>query len=176
VKAESKLGSGTRITLCLPRTTELPAAAASELARTSPDGIRRVLLVEDNPDVSTATTELLEQLGYQVQAVTDAAGALALLEAGATVDLVVSDIVMPGSMDGLALARAVRERFPRLPVLLATGYSKAALDVKNDYPILHKPYALHELGAAIANLARSGNDANLLPFAPKRANGRQNGH
>jgi PAS domain S-box-containing protein len=176
VKAESTLGRGTRITLCLPRTTEQPAAAPGPPPAANPGGIRRVLLVEDNPDVSTATAELLETLGYEVHAVTDAAAALAVLEGGATVDLVVSDIVMPGPMDGLALTRAVAKRFPRIPVLLVTGYSEAALNAKNEYPILHKPYELHELGAAIANLTRGRDDDNLLPFRPRKANDRQNGH
>ena len=132
-----------------------------------------MLLVEDNPDVSTATAELLEALGYEVQAAGDAASALALLDE--TVDLVISDIVMPGSMDGLALARALREQFPRLPVLLASGYSEAALNVKNEFPILQKPYGLQDLGTAISSLASGGSDANLLQFPPKRANERQNG-
>jgi signal transduction histidine kinase/ActR/RegA family two-component response regulator len=175
VKAESRLGSGTRITLCLPRAKESPTPAATDPAAAGHGGIRRVLLVEDNPDVSTATTEMLEQLDYEVRAVADAASALARLDAGETADLVISDIVMPGPMDGLALARALRAKFPRLPVLLATGYSEAALSVKDEYPILYKPYALQDLGTAIANLARNRDDANLLPFPPKRANGRPNG-
>jgi hypothetical protein len=61
-------------------------------------------------------------------------------------------------------------------VLLVTGYSEAALNAKNEYPILHKPYELHELGAAIANLTRGRDDDNLLPFRPRKANDRQNGH
>jgi CheY-like chemotaxis protein len=154
----------------------LPAAAANDLAAASHGGIHRVLLVGDNPDVSTATAELLEALGYEVQAVADAASALSLLEGGETVDLVFSDIVMPGPMDGLALARALRGKFPRLPVLLATGYSEAALNVNDEFPILHKPYGLQDLGTAMSNLARSDNDANLLPFLPKRAYERQNGY
>ena len=61
-------------------------------------------------------------------------------------------------------------------MLLATGYSEAALNVNDEFPILHKPYGLQDLGTAMSNLARSDNDANLLPFLPKRAYERQNGY
>jgi CheY-like chemotaxis protein len=61
---------------------------------------------------------------------------------------------MPGRIDGLSLARILREKRPDLPVLLATGYSDAAAGVRGDFPILRKPYEIHELSQAIANLAR----------------------
>ncbi|HMC65821.1 MAG TPA: response regulator, partial [Gemmataceae bacterium] len=70
------------------------------------------------------------------------------------IDLVFSDIVMPGKMDGLALARRLREIRPNLPVLLATGYSDAAANVRGDFPILRKPYEIHQLSKAIAKLPR----------------------
>ena len=72
---------------------------------------------------------LLEQLGCHVQCVADAEAALLALERDTTIDFVFTDIVMPGRMDGLALARAIREKYPGLPVLLATGYSEALRDV-----------------------------------------------
>ena len=68
------------------------------------------------------------------------------------IDLVFSDIVMPGKMDGLALARHLREIRPDLPILLATGYSDAAASVQGDFPILRKPYEIHQLSQAIAKL------------------------
>jgi DNA-binding LytR/AlgR family response regulator len=70
------------------------------------------------------------------------------------IDLVFSDIVMPGTMDGLSLARRMRELRPDLPILLATGYSDAAAGVHDDFPILRKPYEIHQLSQAIANLPR----------------------
>ncbi len=69
------------------------------------------------------------------------------------IDLVFSDIVMSGTMDGLGLARAIKLKRPSLPVLLATGYSEAAQNVRTDFPILRKPYQLHELSRALSQLS-----------------------
>jgi PAS domain S-box-containing protein len=151
VKVTSKLGKGTQVTILLPR-----ANASLQLDRV--DGVEgngsgTVLLVEDNPDVASVSIGLLEQLGYSVRTVADAETALREI-ARDGVDLVFSDIVMPGQMDGLAFARRVREIRPDLPVLLATGYSDAAANVRGDFPILRKPYEIHQLSQAIAKLPR----------------------
>ena len=112
-----------------------------------------MLLVEDNPDVASVSASLLEQLGYTVRRVPDADTALREIERN-SFDLVFSDIVMPGGMDGLALARRLRELRPELPILLATGYSDAAAHVRGDFPILRKPYEIHQLSQAISSLQR----------------------
>ena len=109
-----------------------------------------VLLVEDNPDVANASTGLLEQLGYAVRWVSNAEAALREIDKNGF-ELVVSDIVMPGKLDGLALAQAIRTKHPALPILLTTGYSEAAQGA-SAFPILRKPYALHELSRAISEL------------------------
>ena len=112
-----------------------------------------MLLVEDNPDVAIASTGLLEQLGYSVRWVSDAEAALKEIELDG-VDLVLSDIVMPGKLDGLGLARAIKEMRPRLPILLASGYSEAAQNARAEFPILRKPYQIHELNEALSRLGR----------------------
>jgi CheY-like chemotaxis protein len=114
-----------------------------------------VLLVEDNPDVATASTGLLEQLGYSVRWVADAEAALKELDRD-RIDLVFTDIVMPGKIDGLGLARAIKQKRPGLPILLATGYSEAAQNARSDFSILRKPYRLHELSRALSELSRWG--------------------
>lgn len=158
VTIESVLGQGTTITMYLPRAREEAAkgrtaeAMQEDSAPVTHSG--NVLLVEDNPDVATASAELLNQLGYNVQWVPDATTALQEIESQGF-DLVFSDIVMPGTMDGLGLARAIRQKHPGLPVLLATGFSEAAQDAPADIPILRKPYEIHELSRALSNLARS---------------------
>ena len=116
-------------------------------------GIGTVLLVEDNPDVATASTNLLEQLGYTVRRVANAEAALREIELDG-IDLVFSDIVMPGEMDGLSFARHLKTIRPKLPILLATGYSDAAIDVRDEFPILRKPYEIHQLSQAIAKLPK----------------------
>ncbi len=153
VAIDSQIGQGTRIRLYLPRAT----AAARPIAGARIDPLQRapggcILLVEDNPEVAEATGALVELLGYQVRAVGDAAAALALLDAGAAFDLVFSDVVMAGSLDGIGLARQVRQRWPGLPVLLATGYSRAAESIRDEFPVLRKPLRLTELERTLGYL------------------------
>jgi CheY-like chemotaxis protein len=151
VMVDSELGKGTTVTILLPRDQASTQAAKAEPADSSGSGT--VLLVEDNPDVAAASISLLEQLGYSVRRVADAEEALREVERDG-VDLVFSDIVMPGKMDGLGLARRLREIRPDLPVLLATGYSDVAASVRGDFSILRKPYEIHQLSRALAKLPR----------------------
>ena len=110
-------------------------------------------ITAQNVALAGASTGLLEQLGYSVRWAPNAEAALEEIENDG-IDLVFSDIVMPGRLDGLGLARIVRQRFPDLPILLATGYSEAAQGVRADFRILRKPYRVHELSQAIAELTR----------------------
>jgi PAS domain S-box-containing protein len=151
VKVESELGRGTKVTILLPRDEIGLANDKTSVAEIGGSGT--VLLVEDNPDVASVSTSLLEQLGYTVRRVPDADSALREIERN-SFDLVFSDIVMPGGMDGLGLARRLRELRPELPILLATGYSDAAAHVRGDFPILRKPYEIHQLSQAISSLQR----------------------
>jgi PAS domain S-box-containing protein len=152
VKVASELGHGTKITILLPR-KETAVTAEDANAADIGGGSGTVLLVEDNPEVASVSAGLLEQLGYTVRRVANAEAALRELELDG-IDLVFSDIVMPGKMDGLGLARHLKAVRPRLPILLASGYSDAALSVRGDFPILRKPYEIHELSQAIAKLPR----------------------
>ncbi len=149
VTVASELGKGTTLTIYLPRS--MPEAV-SESADPGAVGNGTVLLVEDNPDVASASTGLLEQLGYSVRWVADAESALSALDRDG-IDLVFSDIVMSGKMDGLGLARAIKQKHPALPILLTTGYSDALQNVRGDFPILRKPYQLHELSRALSRLS-----------------------
>ena len=151
VKVSSELGKGTTITILLPRKDSRLAVDAVDAVETGGSGT--VLLVDDNPEVAAVSTNLLEQLGYTVRRVDNAEAALREIERDG-IDLVFSDIVMPGKMDGLGLARHLKALRPQLPILLATGYSEAALNVRGDFPILRKPYEIHQLSQAIAKLPR----------------------
>ena len=99
-----------------------------------------------------ASAVLLEQLGYLVRIAASAEQALAEIERDG-ITIVLSDIVMPGSMDGLGLARLVQRTHPDLQILLTTGYSDALLNVRDDFPVLRKPYDMTELSEALATLA-----------------------
>jgi signal transduction histidine kinase/CheY-like chemotaxis protein len=142
----SVLNRGTTFTIRLPRSGSCKKAA--DEAYTSPSS-GTVLLVEDHPDVAQATSNLLDLLGYTVRWANSASAALTELRQGG-IDIVCSDIVMPGEMDGIELARVIRDSNPSLPILLITGYSKSASDVLQQFPVLRKPYELHELSKALA--------------------------
>lgn len=151
VEVASELGKGTKITILLPRKDV--GLAVDDVSATESGGSGTVLLVDDNPDVAAVSSSLLEQLGYTVRTVANAEAALLEIERDG-IDFVFSDIVMPGKMDGLSLARHLKAIRPQLPILLATGYSDAAVDVRDDFPILRKPYEIHQLSQAIAKLPR----------------------
>jgi PAS domain S-box-containing protein len=177
VEITSTVGEGSTITLYLPRAATaggpVEAAAASPDPAQEPSGAR-VLLVEDNPEVAQVTAAMLDLLGYQVQVEGAAAPALERLDRGEVFDLVFSDIVMAGAIDGLGLAKAVRQRYPGLPVLLATGYTSAAEAAHGDFTILRKPYQMAELGRAVASRleqvgAENGDASNLVRFPQRRS-------
>ena len=113
----------------------------------------RILVAEDDPSVRQFVKRALAHAGYEVEAVEDGLQALEAL-AASHFDLLISDIVMPGRMDGLGLARLIKKNHPGLPILLATGYSEAAQSAHADFPILRKPYQMHELSKALSELRR----------------------
>jgi CheY-like chemotaxis protein len=108
---------------------------------------------------------LLENLNYRTMAVDSAKSALQILAAGTQIDVVFSDIMLPGDLDGVALAEAIGKRYPRLPVLLTSGYAKA-LSGRHGLPILRKPYQISALAEAmrttIAGQSASETQARLL--------------
>ncbi|WP_207839844.1 PAS domain S-box protein [Bradyrhizobium quebecense] len=148
IEIASTLGKGTTVSIYLPRGA---AAATGTTAGHSVRGSATVLLIEDNPAVADASTGLLEQLGYTVRWASNAEAALSEIETNG-VDVVFSDIVMPGKMDGLKLARTIRDRRPELPILLTTGYSESARNVRSDFPVLRKPYRIQDLSRALSKL------------------------
>jgi two-component system NtrC family sensor kinase len=153
----SEPGRGTTITLYLPRSADLPveqAASGGEPLRR--DGRGRILLVEDNAEVAEITKANLEELGYEVVHATDARRAATVLETERRLDMILSDIVMPGELNGLDFARLVRQRFPQQPVLLATGYSNVAQVAADEgFPILRKPYDVAALSEAVKKTIRA---------------------
>ena len=155
VTISSGEGRGAALTIYLPRCHDAPAAIVPHSPAQAPaDAAGTVLLVEDNADVAEVGAGYLRQLGYRVRSVANAQAAIAALRLDADVDLVFSDILMPGGMNGLDLAREIGERFPGIPVLLTTGYSASAQDaVRQGVVVLQKPYD-------IESLRRNINEAN----------------
>jgi PAS domain S-box-containing protein len=148
---KSDLGAGAAFTLHLPRSQKPASVVAPPAAAQLPRGLR-VLVVEDNPDVAETAAALLEQLGGRPYVVSSAEAALDTLRTGEAPDVLFSDIVMAGAMDGLALARQVRGEWPKLPILLTTGYSQNAENLGREFTILPKPYELPAMSLALASV------------------------
>jgi PAS domain S-box-containing protein len=147
----SEPGFGTKIELWLPVSAEPAGPVASAQAECPvAQGAGTVLLVDDEETVRTSTADMLADLGYQVFEAATAAEALALLESGLRVDLLLTDHLMPG-MTGTDLAREARDRWPGCPVLLISGFAEAD-GVAPDLPRLTKPFRQAELAAALQDL------------------------
>ncbi len=149
-------GKGTRVSLYFPAA---PADAETQAVTTTPLARqlgKAVLLVEDNDDVAGALVPLLEELGCKVTRMNRGAAARNwLLEQDTLPDIVLTDVVMPGELDGVGLARLLRETLPGLPVLLMTGYAEQLdLIAQLGFEVLPKPCTAEMLGSAIARVAR----------------------
>lgn len=149
IAVKSSPGEGSTFTLYLPQ-ADRSADPKPGRSAGAPDQLRPhdacVLIVEDDEAVGKFSTETLQDLGYRTRWVSNAADALAELSKNdLRFDLVFSDIIMPG-MDGLELARTIRERHPGLPVVLTSGYSDVlAREGTHGFPLLHKPYSVEAL-------------------------------
>jgi PAS domain S-box-containing protein len=154
VEVESEVGRGTTVTLilpaCEPGEADAPAPEADDYRRQAADE-GRALLVEDDDAVAAMTSEMLEHLGWRVTRAASAEAALDLLAADVRIDLVLSDVMMPGGMSGLELARALRARRPTLPVVLTSGFSPAIQRdaAAAELPLIAKPFSLDTLAAAL---------------------------
>lgn len=173
VQVTSTLGEGAVFTLYLPRAAAAAVPAVDKMMVEAAGGIS-VLLVEDNPDVADVAAALLEQLGNRVRVVNGAEPALATLSEGPLPDVVFSDIVMAGQMNGVELARRIRADHPNLPVVLATGYAEAAEQLDREFPILTKPYLLEDLNRVLGEAMAARcvddkvNDRKVVRLAPRK--------
>jgi CheY-like chemotaxis protein len=144
------LGQGTTISLVLPSSQGLAELEQPQPQTEVDAGLAglRVLLVEDNEAVSETTLTLLDSFGCHVGRAGNAAAALQAIGDDPAFDVVLSDVVMPGSIDGVGLARALRQRFPTLPVVLITGFARS-LDDAGDVEVLRKPCTAQALAEAL---------------------------
>jgi two-component system NtrC family sensor kinase len=146
ITVTSRPGGGTAFELFLPCCDEALQVESKAADDTPPVAkSATVLLVEDHPDVSAVGSDYVEQCGFKVVCAASAEVAVDILNQRSDIDLVFSDIVMPG-MSGLELGRLIREHHPETPVVLASGYSdRAALAVEEGFTLLQKPYSLEAL-------------------------------
>jgi len=151
VRLDSEPGRGTAFQLFLP-VSDRPVQSAPEIepAGEPPRGDETVLLVEDDPTVLSLGVEMLSGLGYRVVTATNAAEALDVLRQAQTVDVLFSDVVMPGGVSGVTLAESAKQMRPGLKVLLTSGFfgdRRGGHDV--GHPVLDKPYDLHTLASKL---------------------------
>lgn len=154
IRLASSPGEGTSVRLFLPRSAKPLAARPKRTATALPRGTESVVLVDDNDDVRETVAETLTSLGYRVTEAASGDAALSLLEERADeFDLVVTDMIMPGKVDGLALGRIIRERWPGLAVVLTTGFAGVTDDSQDGraagFSILTKPYRKEELARTL---------------------------
>jgi len=154
VQLHSTQGQGTTFSLRLPASEETVQRAAPEPEPSAVEGgNEHVLLVEDDPTVLTLTLDMLTGLGYRVATATNAREALEIIQSGAEIDVLFSDVVMPGGVSGVSLARTARELRPGLKVLLTSGFvGDGAVLETAEFPLLDKPYETSALAAKLRKL------------------------
>jgi PAS domain S-box-containing protein len=150
VIVQSEVGEGSAFTLYLRASRGAEAGIAQANGKHSHG---RVLVVEDDDLVAELAAGLLNELGYESLVTHSAREALDRLAGGDKPKLVFTDVVMPGGISGIELARRVRERFPELPVLLTTGYSEQVTG-NHGFPVLQKPYEMETLAAALGKVLK----------------------
>ena len=172
VSIYSEMGHGTSIKLFLPRATVDAQGKAMIISTVAPVGGRgseRILVVEDDAGVRNIVVQMLKGLGYQIREAVNAKDALAVIESSEEIDLLFTDIVMPGGMSGWELAEAAHLQRPLLKTLFTSGYSDRVLKerarVGADVALLTKPYRARSLGQAI----RAVLDNEVLKLPLRRA-------
>ena len=150
VAVESEPEKGATFTLYLPASR---GAAAGERQANGTHALGRVLIVEDDTLVAELAAGMLGELGFECTVTHSAKEALERLTGGEKPKLIFSDIIMPGGISGLELARKVRDRFPELPILLTTGYSEQVAG-SHGFPVLQKPYEMDSLASALGGVLK----------------------
>ena len=150
-RIESREGAGTTVRVYLPRTAPpapCQAAIPGSVDTRRDAGRHRILLVDDDHSVREVTAQMLQELGFAVSEADGGAEALSLLDSGLAIDLLLADFAMPG-MNGGELARTVRARLPKLPVVFLTGYAELCELGLEGYSVIQKPFREQQLASAL---------------------------
>jgi CheY-like chemotaxis protein len=164
ITVNSELGRGTSIKLYLPRSSIVPDVQPNaEKEKRETSGTGAILVVEDEDLVRDNVQTQLTLLGYHVVAASDARQALEILGSGLAVDLVFTDIIMPGDMNGKQLADVVKTLRPDTKILFTSGYSEDTVvhdgRLDSGVRLLSKPYSRTELAQAVSRALREENGA-----------------
>jgi PAS domain S-box-containing protein len=170
VKIYSEVGNGTTVKLYLPRSLDSEDAQPAPEMRSVVGGQETILVAEDDDGVRATVVELLSELGYRVLKASDAASALSIIDSGMQIDLLFTDVVMPGPLRSPDLARKARERQPGIGVLFTSGYTENAivhggrLDAGVD--LLGKPYTREALARKVRHVLGNRQQHAQLTAAP----------
>ncbi|MGZ3182124.1 MAG: response regulator [Telluria sp.] len=158
IELRSEPGQGTRVRIFLARSDGAPAAVEEPVPSALQGGPETILVVEDEADVRNTTSELLTALGYRVLQAGDASAAARIVESGAAIDLVFSDVIMPGEMTAYELGELVKEKMPQTQILFTSGYAEGVIahegKLDPSISLLQKPYHADVLSARIRHLLR----------------------
>ena len=173
VQIYSEPGCGTTVKLYLPRSTDIEDAPAPPETRAVVGGQETILVAEDDEGVRATVVEMLGELGYRVLKASDAASALSIIDSGMPIDLLFTDVVMPGPLRSPELARKARDRLPGIAVLFTSGYTENAivhggrLDAGVD--LLGKPYTREALARKVRHVLANRQHAAQLTAQPAAA-------
>ncbi|HEX8440911.1 response regulator, partial [Archangium sp.] len=171
LKLYSELGHGTTIKLYMPRAVEAESVDAKVDAGPIEGGTETILVVEDDAEVRTTVVEMVSELGYRVLKAVDAQSALVILESGVPIELLFTDVVMPGPVRSPELARQAKALHPDIEVLFTSGYTENAIvhggRLDAGVQLLSKPYSREELARKLRQLL-NGRQQRLAVRAPPR--------
>jgi signal transduction histidine kinase/DNA-binding response OmpR family regulator len=159
IKIYSEPGQGTTVRIYLPRVRAAEDVLTEVDSGPVTGGSETVLVVEDDEEVRATVIDLLADLGYRVLRAKDAQSALAIVESGVPIDLLFTDVVMPGSLRSPELARKARERLPDIAVLFTSGYTDNAIvhggRLDEGIELLSKPYTREALARKVRHVLRN---------------------
>ncbi|TPG58083.1 PAS domain-containing protein [Roseomonas nepalensis] len=146
-------GEGTTVNLYFPRAEEEVATRPASPRASERPGTETILVVDDRPEVAELARAILEEFGYTVLLAHDGQGAMAVIHGGQPLDMLFTDLIMPGGMNGVMLAREARRQRPRIKVLLTTGYADESVGEQDggapEFDLIHKPYSRAELARRV---------------------------
>jgi CheY-like chemotaxis protein len=170
LELESEVGRGTTLTLYFPRALQAEVPRTERVAGPVEGGTETLLVVEDDAAVRATVVELLKELGYRVLEASDGQSALAVIQSGPRIDLLFTDVVMPGPIRSPDLARQAKALLPDLEVLFTSGYAENAIvhggRVDPGVTLLGKPYRREELARKLRHLLRQRQERLPEPANP----------
>jgi PAS domain S-box-containing protein len=158
VKVYSELGQGTTVRVYLPRCRRVEDTLTEVETGSAQGGTERVLIVEDNEEVRATGADMLSELGYSVLMAKDADAALTIIESGVAIDVLFTDVVMPGKLQSSELGRKAQKRLPKIAVLFTSGYTDNTIvhgdRLDEGVDLLNKPYTREELARKLRLILR----------------------